>query len=89
MRSKVAREEALARAKGELLGDDIDVRLHALEREQKINAFVRGDQGDEGSRRVIVCGFWLSIKRRFARRLLKLPLKVDSHRTGSRPFELS
>jgi hypothetical protein len=36
-----------------------------------------------------VCGFWLSIKRRFARRLLKLPLKVDSHRTGSRPFELS
>jgi phage shock protein A len=40
MRSKVAREEALGRAKGELLGDDIDSRLHSLEREQKINALL-------------------------------------------------
>ncbi len=40
MRSKVAREEALGRAKGELLGDDIDGRLHTLEREQKINALL-------------------------------------------------
>ena len=40
MRSKVAREEALGQAKGELLGDDIDNRLHALEREQKIDALL-------------------------------------------------
>lgn len=40
MRHKVAREEALGMAKGELLGDDLDVRLHALEREQKINALL-------------------------------------------------
>ena len=40
MRSKVARHEALGQAKGELLGDDIDQRLHALEREQKINALL-------------------------------------------------
>jgi len=40
MRSKVAREEALGRAKGELLGDDIDDRLHALEREQKVDALL-------------------------------------------------
>ena len=40
MRSKVARQEALGQAKGELLGDDIDQRLHALEREQKINALL-------------------------------------------------
>jgi phage shock protein A len=40
MRHKVAREEALGTAKGELLGDDLDVRLHALEREQKINALL-------------------------------------------------
>jgi len=37
MRSKVVHEEALGRAKGEVLGDDIDGRLHALEREQKID----------------------------------------------------
>ena len=36
MRSKVAREEALGQAKGEVLGDDIEGRLDALEREQKI-----------------------------------------------------
>jgi phage shock protein A len=40
MRSKVAREEALGRAKGELLGDDVDLRLHALEREQKVNTLL-------------------------------------------------
>ena len=40
MRSKVAREEALGKAKGELLGDDIDGRFHALEREQKIDALL-------------------------------------------------
>jgi phage shock protein A len=40
MRAKVAREEALGRAKGEILGDDIDGRLHALDREQKIDALL-------------------------------------------------
>ncbi len=40
MRNKVAHEEALGRAKGEILGDDIDGRLHALEREQKIDALL-------------------------------------------------
>jgi len=40
MRSKVAREEAISGAQDELLGDDIDSRLHALEREQKINAML-------------------------------------------------
>jgi len=40
MSSKVVREEALGKAKGELLGDDIDGRLHALEQEEKINALL-------------------------------------------------
>ena len=40
MRSKVAREEALGKAKGELLGDDLDGRFHTLEREQKIDALL-------------------------------------------------
>ena len=40
MRSKVVHEEALGRAKGDVLGDDIDGRLHALEREDKINALL-------------------------------------------------
>ena len=40
MRSKVVREEALGRAKGEVLGDDVDGRLHALEREDKINTLL-------------------------------------------------
>ena len=48
MRSKVAREEALGRAKGELLGDDIDVRLHALEREQKVNALLQEIKARKG-----------------------------------------
>jgi phage shock protein A len=38
--SKVAREEALGRAKGEGSGDDIDGRLDALEREQKIDSLL-------------------------------------------------
>ena len=40
MRTKVVREEALGRAKSEVLGDDIDGRLHALEQEDKINALL-------------------------------------------------
>ena len=40
MTTKVAREEAMGRAKHEVLGDDIDGRLHALEREDKINALL-------------------------------------------------
>jgi phage shock protein A len=40
MRSKVAREEALGQAKGEVLGDDVDGRLDALEREQKIDSLL-------------------------------------------------
>jgi phage shock protein A len=40
MRSKVAREGALGQAKGELLGDDIDGRFLALEREQKVDALL-------------------------------------------------
>jgi phage shock protein A len=48
MRHKVAREEALGMAKGELLGDDLDVRLHALEREQKINALLEEIKSRKG-----------------------------------------
>jgi phage shock protein A len=40
MRTKVAREEALGRAKGEIMGDDVDGRLNALEREQKIDTLL-------------------------------------------------
>ena len=40
MRHKVARAEAFGMATSELLGDDLDVRLHALERDQKINALL-------------------------------------------------
>ena len=40
MQTKVAHEEALGRAKGEILGDDIDGRLSALEREQKIDSLL-------------------------------------------------
>lgn len=40
MRTKVAREEALGHAKHEILGDDIEGRLHALDREQKIDALL-------------------------------------------------
>ena len=40
MRHKVAREDALGMAHGELLADDLDLRLHALERDQKITALL-------------------------------------------------
>lgn len=40
MRNKVVHEEALGRAKNDVLGDDIDGRLHALEQEDKINALL-------------------------------------------------
>jgi phage shock protein A len=40
MRSKVVHEEALGRAKSDVLDDDIDGRLHALEQEDKINALL-------------------------------------------------
>ena len=48
MRSKVAREEALGRAKVELLGDDVDLRLHALEREQKIDSLLKEINAKKG-----------------------------------------
>ena len=41
MRTKVAHEEALGRAKNDVLGDDIEGRLHALDREQKIDALLQ------------------------------------------------
>ena len=40
MRHKVAREEAIGMAMGELTADELDVRLHSLEREQKVNALL-------------------------------------------------
>lgn len=40
MKSKVAREEAIGHAKSELLGEDVEARLHKLEREDKINALL-------------------------------------------------
>jgi phage shock protein A len=40
MRSKVSREEAIGQASADLLADDIDARLHTLERDQKINALL-------------------------------------------------
>ena len=39
-RSKIAREDALSSARGELLTDDVEMRLHALERDQKIDALL-------------------------------------------------
>ena len=48
MRSKVAREDALGKAEGELLGDDVDLRLHALEREQKISALLQEIKAKRG-----------------------------------------
>jgi phage shock protein A len=48
MRHKVAREDALGMAKGELLGDDIDTRLHTLEREQKINTLLNEIKARKG-----------------------------------------
>jgi phage shock protein A len=40
MRSKVSRDEALSEASSDLLAEDVDARLHALERDQKINALL-------------------------------------------------
>jgi len=40
MRSKVSREEAIGKAKDELLDADLDGRLEALDREQKINSLL-------------------------------------------------
>jgi phage shock protein A len=48
MRSKVAREEAMGRARGELAGDDLDMRLNALEREQKIDSLLREIKARKG-----------------------------------------
>ena len=41
MHHRIAREEALGRAKGKLLTDDLDVRLDALEHEQKIDSMLK------------------------------------------------
>ncbi len=41
MRSKVNREEAMGEAKSELMADDLDARLHSLEREQKVDALLQ------------------------------------------------
>jgi ribosome assembly protein YihI (activator of Der GTPase) len=41
MRSKVAREEALGKAKAELLGENVEARLHKLERDEKIDALLQ------------------------------------------------
>jgi phage shock protein A len=40
MRNKVAREQAIGEAQSELLGDDIEGRFHALEREEKVDALL-------------------------------------------------
>jgi phage shock protein A len=40
MRSKVTREEAIGTAKGELLGSDLEERLEALDREERVSALL-------------------------------------------------
>ena len=40
MQSKVARERAIGEAQAEILGDDIEGRFHALEREEKVDALL-------------------------------------------------
>ena len=40
MRHKVAREDAIGQASSDLLAEDVDARLHALERDQKIDALL-------------------------------------------------
>jgi len=40
MRNKVEREKAIGEARAELLGDDIEGRFHALEREEKVDALL-------------------------------------------------
>jgi phage shock protein A len=41
MKSKVAEQEALGRAKAELLGDDIETKLLKLEREEQVDALLQ------------------------------------------------
>lgn len=41
MKSTVAREEAIGRAKAELLGEDVEARLHKLERDEKIDTLLQ------------------------------------------------
>jgi phage shock protein A len=50
MRSKVAREEALGRASGELVGtdDEVDLRFHVLEREQRIDTLLKELKAKKG-----------------------------------------
>jgi phage shock protein A len=48
MRSEVAREEALGKANGELLNDDVEVRLDGLEREQKIDSLLKQIKARKG-----------------------------------------
>jgi phage shock protein A len=48
MRAKVAREDALGKAAGELQGDDLDARLQALERERKIDSLLREIKARKG-----------------------------------------
>jgi len=40
MQSKVAREQAIGEAHAEILGEDIEGRFHALEREEKVDALL-------------------------------------------------
>jgi phage shock protein A len=48
MRARVAREEAMGRANGELDGGDVEVRLDVLEREQKIDSLLREIKAKRG-----------------------------------------
>jgi phage shock protein A len=41
MKSTVAREEAIGTAKAELLGEDVEARLHKLERDEKIDTLLQ------------------------------------------------
>jgi phage shock protein A len=41
LKSKVAREEAIGKAKTELLGEDVEARLHKLERDEKIDTLLQ------------------------------------------------
>ncbi len=40
MKSKVAREEAIGKARSELMGEDVEARLQALEKDEKIEALL-------------------------------------------------
>lgn len=41
IKSKVAREEAVGKAKTELMGEDVEARLHKLERDEKIEGLLQ------------------------------------------------